>query len=198
MRHPGYCRTHHPGISTSITNVTHFSTPPTSTMLAHRPLYSRWYTSMLPMLACNPTKPPTKPNQHITCARTSPTLALCQRKHNTHVSTPSTQARHPRHSQQNKQHIISQTPGYPIKFLKLLGLKFQEQIQQVLLLLFIFTVFTLKLNLFRGIQSALFKRRPFFSKVNAQLFQKKLFLNISVVLTILLSNSLLKINYLYH
>ena len=110
MHHPRYCLTHHPGISSNITNATHFSTPATPTTLAHRPLYPRWCTT------------------HATHASTSPTLARHQRKHTTHVSTPPTQARHSRHSRQHKQHVISQTPGYPIKFLKLLALKFQKAI----------------------------------------------------------------------
>ena len=160
MRHPRYCLTHHPGISSNITNATHFSTPATPTTLAHRPLYPRWCTT------------------HATHASTSPTLARHQRKHTTHVSTPPTQARHPPHSLCQKQHVISQTPGYPIKLLKLLGLKFQEEIQQFLLLIFIFTALNFqaflsifievwktaieKLNFFRGNQSALLKRYYFF------------------------------------
>ena len=158
MRHPRYCLTHHPGISSNITNATHFSTPATPTTLAHRPLYPRWCTT------------------HATHASTSPTLARHQRKHTTHVSTPPTQARHPPHSLCHKQHVISQTPGYPIKLLKLLGLKFQEEIQQSLLLLFIFTAFTLKLNLFRGNQSTLLKSRLFFQKQMCNFFRKNCFL----------------------
>ena len=174
MRHPRYCLTHHPGISSNITNATHFSTPATPTTLAHRPLYPRWCTT------------------HATHASTSPTLARHQRKHTTHVSTPPTQARHPPHSLCHKQHVISQTPGYPIKLLKLLGLKFQEEIQQFLLLIFIFTAFTFqaflsifievwktaieKLNFFRGNQSALFKRRLFCQKQMHNFFRKNCFL----------------------
>ena len=42
------------------------------------------------------------------------------------------------------------------------------------------------------------QKTTIFSKTNAQLFQKKLFPNISVALVILLYNSLLKMNYLYY
>ena len=143
------------------------------------------------MLARHPSMPPT-----ITHASMSPTLARHtparhQRKHTTHVSTPPTQARHRQHSRQHKQHAICQTPCYPIKLLKLLGLKFQAEIQQFLLLIFIFTAFTFqaflsifievwkiaieKLNFFRGNQSALFKRRPF-SKTMRNFFRKYCFL----------------------
>ena len=171
MRHPRYCLTHHPGISSNITNATHFIMPAMSTTLAHRPLYPRWCTAHAIHAGTSPQHP-----AHITHASTSPTLARHQRKHTTHISAPLTQARHPRHSRQHKQHAISQTPGYPIKLLKLLGLKFQEEIQQFLFLLFIFIAFTLKLNLFRGNQSALFKRRPFFQKQMRNIFRKNCFL----------------------
>ena len=148
----------------------------------HQPLYPRWcinhatHAGTSPQHATHITH-----NQNVTHAYTPPT----QRWH------ASTQACHPRHSQQHKQHAISQTPGYPIKLLKLLGLKFQEEIQQFLLLIFIFTVFTFqaflsifievwktaieKLNFFRGNQSALFKRRPF-SKTMRNFFRKYCFL----------------------
>ena len=132
------------------------------------------------------------PCQHVTHTGTLSTLARHQRKHTTHLSTPPTQARHPRHSRQHKQHVISQTPRYPIKLLKLLGLKFQEEIQQFLLLLFIFTAFNFqaflsifievwktaleKLNCFRGNQPALFKRRLFFQKQMRNFFRKNCFL----------------------
>ena len=143
MRHPRYCLTHHPGISSNITNATHFSTPATPTTLAHRPLYPRWCTTHATHAGTSPQHAVHhNPRQHVTRTDSSPTPARHQRKHTTHVSTPPTQARHPRHSRQHKQHAISQTPGYPIKLLKLLGLKFQEEIQQFLLLIFIFTAFT--------------------------------------------------------
>ena len=44
MRHLQYCLTHHFGISSNVTNATHFNTPPT---LAHRPLYRHWGTTPL-------------------------------------------------------------------------------------------------------------------------------------------------------
>ena len=193
MRHPRYCLTHHPGISSNITNATHFSTPATPTTLAHRPLYPRWCTTHATHAGTSPQHAAHhNPRQHVTRTGSSPTPARHQRKHTTHVSTPPTQARHPRHSRQHKQHAISQTPGYPIKLLKLLGLKFQEEIQQFLLLIFIFTAFTFqaflsifievwktaieKLNFFRGNQSALFKRRLFFQKQMRNFFRKNCFL----------------------
>ena len=191
MHHPRYCLTHHP-ISSNITNATHFSTPATPTTLAHRPLYPRWCTTHATHAGTSPQHAVHhNPRQHVTRTGSSPTPARHQRKHTTHVSTPPTQARHPRHSRQHKQHVISQTPGYPIKLLKLLGLKFQEEIQQFLLLIFIFTAFTFqaflsifikvwktgieKLNFFRGNQSALFKT-TILSKTKAQLFRKNCFL----------------------
>ena len=169
MRHPRYYLTHHLGIFSNITNATHFSTPATPTTVSHCPLYPRWCTTHVTHAGTSP--------QHVTHITHASTP---QRKHTTHVSTPPTQARHPRHSRQHKQHAISQTPGYPIKLLKLLGLKFQEEIQQFLLLIFIFTAFTFqaflsifievwkttieKLNFFRGNQSALFIMWNFFRK----------------------------------
>ena len=36
---------HHPGISSSIINATHFSTLPTTPTLAHQPPYPRWHTT---------------------------------------------------------------------------------------------------------------------------------------------------------
>ena len=193
MHHPRYCLTHHPGISSNITNATHFSTPATPTTLAHRPLYPRWCTTHATHAGTSPQHAVHhNPRQHVTHTGSSPTPARHQRKHTTHVSTPPTQARHPRHSRQHKQHAISQTPGYPVKLLKLLGLKFQEEIQQFLLLLFIFTTFKFqaflsifievqktvieKLNFFRGNQSALLKRRLFLQKQMCQFFRKKCFL----------------------
>ena len=180
MRHPRYSLTHHSGISFNITNATHFSTPATPTTLAHRPLYPRWCTTHATHAGTSPQHAVHhNPRQHVTRTGSSPTPARHQRKHTTHVSTPPTQARHPRYSRQHKQHAISQTPGYPIELLKLLGLKFQEEIQQFILLIFIVTAFTFqvflsifievwktaieKLNFF-GEKSALFKRRLFFQK----------------------------------
>ena len=186
MRHPRYCLTHHPGISFNITNATHCSTPATPTTLAHRPLYPRWCTTHTTNAGMS--------LQHaarIIHASTSPTLARHQCKHITHVSTPPTQARHPRHSRQYKQHTISQTPEYQIKLLKLLGLKFQEEIQQFLLLIFIFIAFTFqaflsifivsktaikKLNTFRENQSALFKRGLILQIQMRNFFRKSFFL----------------------
>ena len=147
------------------------------------PYQSRWHVPL--------ARRPHNPRQHFTNIGTSLTLARHRRKHTTHVSMPPTQARHPWHSRQHKQHAISQTPGYPIKLLKFLGLKFQDEIQHLLLLIFIFTAFTFqaflsifievwkttieKLNFLRGNQSALFKRRLFFQKQMRNFFGKKCF-----------------------
>ena len=174
MRHPRYCLTHHPGISSNITNATHFSTPATPTTLAHRPLYPRWRTS------------------HATHASMFPTLVRHPCQHTTLVNAPPIQPRHPQHSRQHKQYVISQTPGYPIKLLKLLFLKFQEEIQQFLLLIFILTTIKFyaflsifievqktaieKLNFFRGNQSTLLKRRLLFQKRMRNFFRKNRFL----------------------
>ena len=67
MRHPRFCLAHHPGISCSITNATHFSKPPT---LANRHPYPHWRTT------------------HVTDARTQPTLARHPRYQASHASTP--------------------------------------------------------------------------------------------------------------
>ena len=136
MRRPQYCLTHHQGISSSITNTTHFSTPPMPSTLSHRPLYPDWRTS------------------HITYAGTSLTLAHHLRCHVTNASTPLTQTYQPRwqayHTStrgQHKQHTISQTRGYPVKLLKLLALKFKDEIQQFLLSVCIFTAFSFEVFL---------------------------------------------------
>ena len=140
MRHPRYCLTHHPGISSNITNATHFSTPATPTTLAHNPLYPHWCTTHAIQADTSPQHA-----AHITHAGASPTLVRHQSKRTTHVSAPPRQTRHPPHSQ--KQHAIFQNTGDPIKLLKLSGLKFQEEIQQFLLLTIIFTAFTFQASL---------------------------------------------------
>ena len=52
MRHPRYCLAHHPGISSNITNTTHFSTPPATSTLAHWQPYPHWYitTGLSPII----------------------------------------------------------------------------------------------------------------------------------------------------
>ena len=183
MRHPRYCLAHHPGISSNITNATHFSIPLTLTTLAHRPLYPCWCTAHLTHAGTSPQHA-----KHVTHASTSLTLARHPRQHANNANTPPKLVRIPcKHTTNNthdstfhtpfhRQHTISQTSEYPIKLLKLLGLKFQEEIQQSLLLLFIFTAFTLKLNLFRGNQSTLLKSRLFFQKQMCNFFRKNCFL----------------------
>ena len=142
MCHPRYCLTLHPGISSNMSNTTHFSMPATPTTLAHVHFTHAGASPMPPMLARHSSTPPTLLMPASQLNGTSPTLARHQRKRTTQVSALPAQVRQPRHSQQHKQHTISQTPGYPVKFLKLLVLKFQEEIQQFLSLIFIFTAFT--------------------------------------------------------
>ena len=193
MRHPRYCLTHYPGISSNITNATHFSMPVTPNTLVHHPCHPHWHVTL--------ARCPHNPRQHVTHTGALPTLARHRHKHITHFGTPPTQACYPRHLYQHKQHAISQTSGYPIKLLKLLDLKFPEKIQQFLLLIFIFIVLTFygllsifievekchrKIKLFQRKLVCLIQKTTIFSKTNAQLFQKKLFPNINVVLAILL------------
>ena len=193
MRHPRYCLTHYPGISSNITNATHFSMPVTPNTLVHHPCHPHWHVTL--------ARCPHNPRQHVTHTGALPTLARHRHKHITHFGTPPTQACYPRHLYQHKQHAISQTSGYPIKLLKLLDLKFPEEIQQFLLLIFIFTVLTFygllsifievekchrKIKLFQRKLVCLIQKTTILSKTNAQPFQKKLFPNINVVLAILL------------
>ena len=193
MRHPRYCLTHYPGISSNITNATHFSMPVTPNTLVHHPCHPHWHVTL--------ARCPHNPRQYVTHTGALPTLARHRHKHITHFGTPPTQACYPRHLYQHKQHAISQTSGYPIKLLKLLDLKFPEEIQQFLLLIFIFTVLTFygllsifievekchrKIKLFQRKLVCLIQKTTILSKTNAQLFQKKLFPNINVVLAILL------------
>ena len=193
MRHPRYCLTHYPGISSNITNATHFSMPVTPNTLVHHPCHPHWHVTL--------ARCPHNPRQHVTHTGALPTLARHRHKHITHFGTPPTQACYPRHLYQHKQHAISQTSGYPIKLLKLLDLKFPEKIQQFLLLIFIFIVLTFygllsifievekchrKIKLFQRKLVCLIQKTTILSKTNAQLFQKKLFPNINVVLAILL------------
>ena len=105
-----------------VTHANHISTPLTLPSLVQYPCHPRWHVT----LACRPRNP----RQHVAHAGTSPTLARYQRKHTTQVSTPPMQARYLRQSQQHKQHAIFRTSGYPIKLLKFLGFKFQEEIHQ--------------------------------------------------------------------
>ena len=151
MCHPRYCLTHilaFPPVS------------PTLLTLAHRPHFTLTVA------------PPT-----------SSTLARNPRQHATNVNTLLTLVGLPRKHATYDTHVCTNS----MPFLKLLGnilkllvLRFQKEIQQFLLLAIIFKDFTFqaflsifievsktaieKLNLFRGNQSALFKRRLFFQK----------------------------------
>ena len=87
------------------------STPSTLPTLMRHPCHPHWHATL--------SHDPHNPRQHVTLPVTSPTLARHQRKHTIHVSTPPSQAIYPPHSRQHKQHAISQTPGYPVKLLKL-------------------------------------------------------------------------------
>ena len=202
MWQPLCCLTHHPGISSNITNATLFSTPSMPPTLAHRPLNPCSCTN-------NPTPAGTSLQNaaYPTHASTSPRLARHQRKYKILASTPPMQAQHPLHPRQHKFHAIFQTPGYPIKLLKLLALKFQEEIQQFLLLVFSFTAFTFQafLSIFIEVQKTAIEKLIFleetslpylkddyFFKNKCIFFQKKLFPNISVALGILCILSLEK------
>ena len=101
-----YCRRHHSGISSNITNTTHF---------VRHPRHLRQHTAHLshtgaPSL-CHVTiarRPGNRP-QHVTHTGTLPRLARHKCKHIIHASTPPTQVHHPRQPRQHKQHAISQT-----------------------------------------------------------------------------------------
>ena len=134
------------------TYATHVSTPPTLLTLAHHPRHPHW---------------------HVTHGSTSPMLARRQRKLTIHSSRPPTQARYLRHPRQHKQHAISQTHGYPNNLLKLLVLKFQEEI-------------------FLEETSRPYSKDDYFFINKCAIFQKKLFPIISVVSAILYILSLEK------
>ena len=198
MCNPRYCLTHHPAISSNITSTIHFSTPDTPTTLVHHPLYPSWCTT-------HGTHDGTSPQHavHTSHASMSSTLARYPHLHATNANTPPTLARLPRKHVTHNTHdstnsaLFLKTPGYSIKLLKLSCLQFQEEIQQFLLFIFIFTTFTFQaflsifievwkttikiLNFFRENQSALFIMWNFFRK-NQQQFP----------------SSLLKMNYLYY
>ena len=179
MHHPRYCLTHHPGISSNIT-------------------YSRYSLQYA-------TYATTLHTAHFTYIDAT---SRHTRWHVTHTSTPPTLAGLPHKHATYDTYVRAKS----MSFLKLLGiqlaLKFQEKIQQSLLLVFIYTAFTSqaflsifmkvwktaieKLYFFRGNQPALFKRRPFFQKRMPNLKKKKLFPNISVVSAILYILSLEK------
>ena len=116
MRHPRYFLINHPGISCNTTNATHFSTPPTSPTLALHPLYPHCRTTTSPTLACHP-------RQHTTNTKTPPVLAGLPPRHATYDTHSSTNS---------------------MPFLRLLRIQLKplQEIQQFLLLVFIFTVFT--------------------------------------------------------
>ena len=126
MYHLRYGLTHHPGISSNITNTTHFSKPPMRPTLAHLPLQ--------PHQAL-----PTSPTLVRTHASTSPTLTCHPRQHATNANITPTLANLPRRHATCKTHTLTKS----MPFLKPLGiqlaLKFQEKIQQFLLLVIIYT-----------------------------------------------------------
>ena len=112
------------------------------------------------------------PRQHVTLDGTSPTLARHQGKHTPHASSSPTEAHYPRKPRKHKQYVISQTPPYPIKLLKLLAPKFQKKICQFLLLVLIFTTFTFQA--FLSIFIKLCHRK--LSQENYKLFSKDVYL----------------------
>ena len=160
MCHPRYGLTHHPGISSNITNATHFSTPPTPPTLALRPLYPHCRTT------------------HVTHADMSPTLTQHHHKHTTNSSRSPTQACHLRYPRQHNQHAISQTPGHPVKDFKCLSSEIPRGNLAVFTFSFYFytastfqvflsiliEVWKTAIEKFRGNQSALFKTELFFQK----------------------------------
>ena len=177
MHHPRYGLTHHPSISSNITNTTHFSKPPMRPTLAHLPLQPH---SALP----------SSPTLVTTHASTSPTLACHPRQHATNANITPTLANLPRKHTTCKSHILTNS----MPFLKPLGiqlaLKFQEKIQQFLLLVivyttaFIFQTFlsifikvwktdTEKLNFFQRKLVCIIQKTAIFSKTNAQYFKKE-------------------------
>ena len=91
----------------SLQYASHAKHPSTLPTLVHHPFHPGWQVTL--------ARHPHNPRQHVTHTDTSPTLAFRHRKHTTHVSMSPTQEK---------------TPGYPIKLSKLLGLKFQQAIQQ--------------------------------------------------------------------
>ena len=104
MHHPGCCLTHQPGISSSITNTTHFSTPSTLPTLAHRPFNPCWCTTHATHAgtsfqnAAHVTHAGTSPalvrhpSQHSTNANTKPSLECFPHKHATHFTHTSRNA----------------------------------------------------------------------------------------------------------
>ena len=118
MRHPRYCLTHHPGISSNITNATHFSTPATPIALAHRPLYPRWCTTHGTHAGMSPQHA-----AYITHTGTSPALTLHPRQHTTNANTPPTLARLPRKHATHPTHNNTNS----MLFLKLLGIQLSFQ-----------------------------------------------------------------------
>ena len=107
MHHPRYGLTHHPSISSNITNTTHFSKPPMRPTLAHLPLQPHQRTTLVTYAGYDS-------RQHVTHAGMSSTLARHQRKHNTHTSKPPAQTHYLQEPHPDKQHAISKTSGYPI------------------------------------------------------------------------------------
>ena len=171
MCHPRYGLTHHPGISSNITNATHFSTPPTPPTLALRPLYPHCRTT------------------HVTHADMSPTLTQHHHKHTTNSSRSPTQACHLRYPRLHNQHAISQTPGHPVKDFKCLS----SEIPRGNLAVFTFSFYFYSLyllgllkhsdrsmeNCHRKIQGklvCLIQNRTIFSKANLNFFRKNCFL----------------------
>ena len=177
MRHPQYCLTHHPGISSNTINATCFTTPATSTTLAHRPLYPRWWTTH-----ATHTGTSLQHAAYITHASTSPTL------HATNANIPSTLARHFSNSwvlnqafkafrsQISRGNLAVFTFNFYFYSLYFLGLFKHLHISP--------ENFHRKIKLYQRKLVRLIQKATILPKTNAQLFQKKLFPNISVALVI--------------
>ena len=177
MYHLRYGLTHHPGISSNITNTTHFSKPPMRPTLAHLPLQPHQRTTHV-------TYAGQDSRQHVTHADMSSTLARHQRKHNTHTSKPPAQTRYLQDPHSDKEHAISKTSGYPISSQipgeNLAVFTFSYYLYNCLIFQTFLSIFikvwktdTEKLNFFQRKLVCIIQKTVLFSKTNAQYFKKE-------------------------
>ena len=101
-----YCLAHHPGISTNITNATHFSTLPTPPTVANHSPYPRWHITNATHAGMSPL--------HATYVATLAHNTHQHATHANHAGTSPTLVCHPRHPRQHKQNAISQLRFYKI------------------------------------------------------------------------------------
>ena len=151
------------------THANHASTPPILPTLAHHPCHPRWHVTLA---RCQ-----RNPRQHATNAKHHP----CQ--HASRATTPPTTL------------TVAQIANH---FSIFSSFQVSNSKRKFSSFCFYFLLYNLyfEVKLFQRTLVCLIQRTTIFSKTNAQLFLKNLFP--SVVLTNLLYNSLLKINYLYH